>query len=102
MTAPFCHPRKSLAGIHLRREIKTPDPFIEVVSGEQLWEEFKSLLNAQGMTDYWEQYEKFVPPEKYIQSKGKILPDECYNSLFRYFLACSRWKKQCYRKSETM
>ena len=90
-------------GIHLRRERKTPDPFCRgVVSGEQLWEEIKRPLIAQGMTDYWEQYEKFVPPEKYIQSKAEIFTDECYNSLFRHFLARSRWKTQCYSKSETM
>ena len=67
-----------------------------------MWEESKSPLIAQGMTDYWEPYEKFVPPEKHIQSKAEIFTDECYNSLFRHFLARSRWKKQCYSKSETL
>ena len=43
-----------------------------------------------------------MPPEKHIQSKAEIFTDECYNSLFRHFLARSRWKTQCYSKSEML
>jgi len=57
---------------------------------------------ATVMTDYWDPYEHFVPPEKHIQSKAETFTVEGYNSLFRHFLARFCRKTKCYRKSETM
>ena len=37
-----------------------------VVTGEQLWDAIKTMI-AQVMTDYWEPYKHFVPPEKHVQ-----------------------------------
>jgi len=54
------------------------------------------------MTDYWEPYEHFLPPENHIQSKAETFTVEGYNSLFRHFLARFRRKTKCYSKSETM
>ena len=62
----------------------------------------KSLLIAHVMTDYWEPYEHFVPPEKHIQSKAETFTVEGYNSLFCHFLARFRRKTKCYSKSESM
>ena len=72
------------------------------MTGEQLWDTIKSSLIAQVMTDYWEPYEHFVPPEKHVQSKAETFTVEGYNSLFRHFLARLRRKTKCYSKSETM
>jgi len=60
----------------------------------------KSPLIAQVMTDYWEPYEHFVPPEYHIQSKAETFTVEGYNSVFRYFLARFRGNTKCYSKSE--
>ena len=73
-----------------------------VVTGEQLWDTIKSVLIAQVMTDHWEPYEHFIPPEKHVQSKAETFTVEGYNSLFRHFLARLRRKTKCYSKSETM
>ena len=72
------------------------------MTGEQLWDTIKSSLIAQVMTDYWEPYEHFVPPEKHVQSKAETFTVEGYNSLFRHFLARLRRKTKCYSKSEAM
>ena len=72
------------------------------MTGEQLWDAIKSPLIAQVMTDNWEPYEHFVPPEKHVQSKAETFTVEGYNSLFRHFLARLRRKTKCYSKSETM
>ena len=72
------------------------------MTGAQLWAAIKSPLIGTVMTDYWEPYEHFVPPEKHIQSKAETYTVEGYNSLFRHFLARFRRKTKCYSKSETM
>ena len=72
------------------------------MTGEQLWDAIESPLIDKVMTDYWEPYEHFVPPEKHVQSKAETFTVEGYNSLFRHFLARFRRKTTCYSKSETM
>ena len=54
------------------------------------------------MTDYWEPYEHFLPPENHIQSKGETFTVEGSNSVFRHFLARFRRKTKCDSKRETM
>jgi len=39
------------------------------------------------MTDYWQPYQAFIPPELHTQSKAQTFTVEGYNSLFRHFLA---------------
>ncbi len=73
-----------------------------VVTGEHLWDTIKSVLIEQVMTDHWEPYKHFVPPEKHVQSKAETFTVEGYNSVFRHFLARVRRKTQCDSKSETM
>jgi len=73
-----------------------------VVTGEQLWDAITSALIEQVMTDHWEPYEHFVPPEKHVQSKAETFTVEGYNSVFRHFLARLRRRTTCYTKSETM
>ena len=72
------------------------------MTGEQLWDAIESPLIDQVMTDYWEPYKHFVPPENHIQSKAETFTVEGYNSLFRHFLARFRRKTKCYSKSEAM
>ena len=72
------------------------------MTGEQLWDAIDSPLIAQVMTDYWQPYEHFVPPEIHIQSKAETFTVEGYNSLFRHFLARFRRKTKCDSKSEAM
>ena len=66
-----------------------------VVTGEQLGDTIKSALIEQVMTNYWAQYEHFVPPEKHVQSKAETFTVESDNSVFRHFLARVRRKTQC-------
>ena len=73
-----------------------------VVTGVHLWEAIKSPLREQGMTDYGEPYKQVIASETHVQSKAETFTVEGYNSLFRHFLARSRWKTQCFSKSETM
>ena len=54
------------------------------------------------MTDYWEPYKKFIPPEKHVRSKAETYTVEGYNSLFRQFLARFQRRTKCYSKSEKM
>ena len=72
------------------------------MTGQQLWEAIENPQIAQVMTDDWDPYAVFVPPEKHTQSKAETFTVEGYNSLFRHFLARFRRKTKCYSKSETM
>ena len=54
------------------------------------------------MTDYWQPYQLFLPPESHTQSKAETFTVEGYNSLFRHFLARLRRKSKCYSKSMKM
>jgi len=54
------------------------------------------------MSDYWQPYEKFVPPGLHTQSKAETYTVEGYDSLFRHFLARLRRKSKCYIKSKDM
>jgi insertion element IS1 protein InsB len=54
------------------------------------------------MTDYWQPYQLFLPPEIHIQSKAETFTVEGYNSLFRHFLARLRRKSKCYSKCMKM
>jgi len=42
----------------------------------------------QVMTDSWEPYEHFVPPETHIPSKAATFTVEGYHSLFRHSKPC--------------
>ena len=71
-------------------------------TGKQLWAGLDTSGIDNAMTDYWEPYEKFIPPGKHVQSKAETYTVEGYNSLFRHFLARFRRKSKCYSKSEKM
>ncbi len=72
------------------------------MTGARLWEAIKSPLIDKAMTDYWEPYTQFIPPENHVQSKTETFTIEGYHSLFRHFLARFRRKTKCYSKSEYM
>jgi insertion element IS1 protein InsB len=57
---------------------------------------------GQVMTDYWQPYQLFLPPELHTQSKAQTFTVEGYNSLFRHFLARLRRKSKCYSKCMKM
>ena len=63
-------------------------------TGEQLWEKIKEKTIAIVATDYWKAYTEFIPIDKHIQEKKKLIQLEGYNSLFRHFLARLRRKNK--------
>jgi insertion element IS1 protein InsB len=69
-------------------------------TGRKLWEAINSNDITDVMSDYWNPYEKFVPPALSTQSKAETYTVEGYNSLFRHFLARLHRKSKCYSKSE--
>lgn len=71
-------------------------------TGQALWDKIKGKDIGHVMTDYWQPYEHFVPPEKHTQSKAETFTVEGYNSIFRHYLARLRRKSKCYSKSQDM
>ena len=71
-------------------------------TGRKLWDAIKNDSVTDVMSDYWQPYEKFVPPGLHTQSKAETYTVEGYNSLFRHFLARLRRKSKCYSKSKDM
>ena len=68
-------------------------------TGQCIWEGVAHHSIGRVMTDYWQPYQFFLPPELHIQSKAQTFTVEGYNSLFRHFLARLRRKSKCYFKS---
>jgi IS1 family transposase len=88
---------------------RTGKRFINVVIGDRstdtgqcLWEGVAHHDIGHVMTDYWQPYQLFLPPEIHTQSKAETFTVEGYNSLFRHFLARLRRKSKCYSKSMKM
>lgn len=71
-------------------------------TGQCLWEGIAHHEIAHVMTDYWQPYQAFLPPEIHTQSKAQTFTVEGYNSLFRHFLARLRRKSKCYSKSPSL
>ncbi len=71
-------------------------------TGQCLWEGVAHHDIGNVMTDYWQPYQRFIPPEIHTQSKAQTFTVEGYNSLFRHFLARLRRKSKCYSKSMKM
>jgi insertion element IS1 protein InsB len=71
-------------------------------TGQCLWEGVAHHAIGNVMTDYWQPYQAFIPPELHRQSKAQTFTVEGYNSLFRHFLARLRRKSKCYSKSMKM
>ena len=67
-----------------------------------MWEGVAHHEIAHVMTDYWQPYQAFLPPEIPTQSKAQTFTVEGYNSLFRHCLARLRRKSKCYSKSLSM
>jgi insertion element IS1 protein InsB len=71
-------------------------------TGQCLWEGVAHHTIDNVMTDYWQPYQLFIPPELHTQSKAQTFTVEGYNSLFRHFLARLHRKSKCYSKSMNM
>jgi len=71
-------------------------------TGQCLWEGVAHHTIGKVMTDYWQPYQLFIPPELHRQSKAETFTVEGYNSLFRHFLARLRRQSKCYSKSMNM
>jgi IS1 family transposase len=71
-------------------------------TGQCLWQGVAHHDIGNVMTDYWQPYQLFIPPEIHTQSKAQTFTVEGYNSLFRHFLARLRRKSKCYSKSIKM
>jgi IS1 family transposase len=71
-------------------------------TGQCLWEGVAHHTIANVMTDYWQPYQAFLPPELHTQSKAETFTVEGDNSLFRHFLARLRRKSKCYSNSMKM
>jgi insertion element IS1 protein InsB len=71
-------------------------------TGQCLWDGVAHHNIDNVMTDYWQPYQAFLPPELQTQSKAETFVVEGYNSLVRHFLARLRRKSKCYAKSMNM
>jgi insertion element IS1 protein InsB len=71
-------------------------------TGQCLWEGIAHHHVAHVMTDDWQPYQTFLPPDIHTQSKAQTFTAEGYNRLFRHFLARLRRKSKCYSKSLDM
>ena len=67
-----------------------------------MWEGVAHHDIVNVMTDYWQPYQAFLPPEIHTQSKAQTFTVEGYNSLFRQFLARLCRQSKCYSKSLIM
>lgn len=72
-------------------------------TGLKLWHKIAHRgQEADFITDYWEPYEEFLPPDRHIKDKAETFTVEGLNSVARHFLARLRRRTKCYSKSQQM
>jgi insertion element IS1 protein InsB len=73
-------------------------------TGKKLFQKINKFTHSNTIyyTDYWESYEKFIPPNQHYQGKDQTYTIEGYNSNFRDDLQRLTRRTKAYSKSQDM